>query len=208
MAPFSERLTLAIVGPLVTVVLGTLIIGGLIQLIASRAQNKRAEEDRKLEQQRSDSALRHELLSDMTDAASALYLATQRYGRAKTETPALDQRELSEVRRILDEQYHKSRTRGQILESRLSAYFEESEPQETWHKTMDLLTVRYFQLVGRATDGLFRENEKGYNGKEHSGLTVEQLKASEKNSKILLDAYRAALNEATEVVLTESLRPR
>jgi hypothetical protein len=98
----------------------------------------------KLEQRRSDNALRHELLSDMTEAASALYLAAQRYSRAKRDKSSLAQQELSDARKALSEQYHKSRTLGEILESRLSAYFEASEPQETWHKVMDLLTVRYF----------------------------------------------------------------
>jgi hypothetical protein len=204
MAPFSERLTLAIVGPLVTVILGTLIIGGLIQLITTRAQNRRARDDQKLEQRRSDNALRHELLTDMTDAASALYLATQNYWRAKTSTPPLTQQELSDARNALDEQYHKSRTRGEILETRLSAYFEASEPQEIWHKVVDLLTVRYFQLIERDTDQLYRENAKGTDGQDHSGLTVDQLK----QPKALLNAYREALKEAAEVVLTESLRPR
>jgi hypothetical protein len=230
MAPFSERLTLAIVGPLVTVILGTLIIGGLIQLITSRSQNRRAKEEQRLEQRRSDNNLRHELLSDMTEAASALYLATQRYWRAKRDKQeresswrarrswwprrgkqALVVQEVSDARKALDDQYHKSRARGEILESRLSAYFASSEPQETWHKVMDLLTVRYFQVIGTDTEKLnrlYRDNEKGFNGKEHSGLTMEQFRASEKDSKVLLDAYRAALNEAAEVVRTESLRPR
>jgi hypothetical protein len=204
MAPFSERLTLAIVGPLVTVILGTLIIGGLIQLITNRAQNRRAKEDQKLEQRRSDNALRHELLSDMTEAASALYLAAQRYSRAKRDRSAQAQQELSDARKALYEQYHKSRTLGEILESRLSAYFEVSEPQETWHKVMDLLTVRYFRVIDRATPQIYEVNEKGFEGKEHSGLTVDQLKVD----KTILDSYRAALKQATEVVLTEPLRPR
>ena len=204
MTPFSERLTLAIVGPLITVVLGTLIIGGLIQLITTRAQNRRAKDDQRLEQRRADNALRHELLSDMTDAASALYLATQNYWQAKTSTPALTRRELSDARKALDEQYHKSRTRGEILESRLSAYFEASEPQEGWHKVVDLLTIRYFQLIDRDTDQLYKDNAKGTDGQEHSGLTVDQLR----QPKTLLNAYRAALKEAIEVILTESLRPR
>jgi len=203
-APFSERLTLAVVGPLVSAVLGTLIIGGLIQLITSRAQSKRSKDDRELEQRREDNALRHELLSDMTEAASALYLATQTYYRAKTNQPPLPRDELAAARKALDEQYQKSRSRGEVLESRLAAYFETSKPEEDWHKVTDLLTVRYFQLIDRASEGLYQENAKGRGGREHSGLTAVELR----NPKEVLNAYRAALREATSAILGESLRSR
>ena len=217
MPPFSERLTLAIVGPLITVILGTLIIGGLIQLITSRAQNRRAKEERRLEQQRSDNDLRHELLADMTESASALYLATQRHWRARREKAewakqtraerAQIEQEISDARKFLDDQYHESRKRGETLESRLSAYFQTSEAQEAWHKVMDLLTVRYFQetLINKdRLNRLYEENRKGRDGKEHSGLTVNQLSVT----KAVLNAYRAALKEATELVRTEPLRRR
>ena len=60
---------------------------------------------------------------------------------------------------------------------------------------MDLLTVRYFQLINLANDALLSANA----GPEHSGLTVEQLKSP----KLVLDTYRARLLEATRAVLHE-----
>jgi hypothetical protein len=65
----SSRLLVAAVTPL----LGGLLIGGALQLIAWRAQ-KRGEEHE----------LRHALVKEMTEAANALYMATQLYWRVNT----------------------------------------------------------------------------------------------------------------------------
>jgi hypothetical protein len=57
--------------------------------------------------------------------------------------------------------------------------------------------VRYFQLIDLATDQLRADNA----GPDHSGLTAEELK----NVPKLLNAYRAALQQATRAVLKEPL---
>ena len=55
--------------------------------------------------------------------------------------------------------------------------------------------MRYFQLIGLATDGLLQRNS----GPEHSGLTVDELETPQ----VVLDAYRKRLLEATRAVLSE-----
>lgn len=62
-----------------------------------------------------------------------------------------------------------------------------------WHATMDLLTVRYFQVIGGATDKLLKMNA----GSDHSFLTIDELR----NSTALLGAYRERLLQATKAVL-------
>lgn len=52
--PFSERLLLAIVGPLVSAILGTLIIGLVIWWVTNRAQVRHAENERQLQNERED----------------------------------------------------------------------------------------------------------------------------------------------------------
>jgi uncharacterized membrane-anchored protein YhcB (DUF1043 family) len=202
MAPFSERLTLAIIGPLITVVLGTLVIGGLIQLISNKAQRDRARNERKLEQRRSDAALRHELVSDVTRTASTLYLAMQAYWRTKTEIPKSSREERAKVLDDLHKVYRASRTDGEVLAVRLSAYFKSDEPETAWHKVVDLLTVRYFQVIDRDTQKLYERNAKGTQGQEHSGLNVDQLQ----DPTTLLDSYRSALKDAVQALLDEPLR--
>ena len=50
---------------------------------------------------------------------------------------------------------------GEVIERQLEAYFLSSDPRALWHATMDLLTVRYFQLVDLATDNLLAANAIG-----------------------------------------------
>ncbi len=65
---------------------------------------------------------------------------------------------------------------------------------------MDLLTVRYFQLIGRDTDRLYELNS----GPEHSGLDSAELR----NRTTLLDAYGKALKESVHLVFNTELRAR
>ena len=48
----------------------------------------------------------------------------------------------------LDEHYRTARVVGEALETRLRISFATDKPHRLWHATMDLLTVRYFQVVG------------------------------------------------------------
>src|SRR5438105_7183585 len=178
-------LALAVVGPIVAALLGSLVIGLFVQRVARRAQDRRADHD-----------LRHELIDEMVRAASALYLQTQTYWRAATRRDPRPQ-DLAELRRRLDDQYVQSRVDGLVLENKLGVYFASADPQRKWHKTMDLLTVRYFQVLepdggrDRATRlrNLYLENE----GEDHAGLNVAALN----DAKKVLDGYRRGLREAT-----------
>jgi hypothetical protein len=98
----------------------------------------------------------------------------------------------------LDKRYHAACVAGEALETRLRIYFSTEKPRLLWHATMDLLTVRYFQLIDLANVRLLQANA----GPKHSGLTVEELK----NPKLVLVTYRNRLVEATSAVLTEPRR--
>lgn len=178
---FWQDLLLESVGPLVTAVIGTLLVGLLASWITRRAQDRRAKH-----------LLRHELISRMTEAASELYFETQRFWRAKArERVSADA--LTGFRKELDRQYLESRVVGEVLESQLDAYFETDDPKLLWHRTMDCLTVRYFHLVGMDTDKLLEANA----GDQHTGLSVEQLR----QPKLVLDQYRRSLRSASRAVL-------
>jgi hypothetical protein len=70
--PVWLRILIQATGPLISTVIGTLIIGSLIAAIARRAQDRRQ-----------DYELRQQLIADMTATVSALYLSTQRFWRER-----------------------------------------------------------------------------------------------------------------------------
>lgn len=194
---FWEKLLLQSIGPLVTVVVGTLIIGTFVGWITRKAQERRADSQLQEERIRAQYQLRLQLISQMTEAASGLYMATQNFWRKKVLEKVSDD-ELARHREELDQQYRASRVIGEVIERRLEAYFSSSDPKALWHATMDLLTIRYFHLIGLTTENLLKRNA----GEEHTGLSVEQLK----NQGLVLNAYRDKLNMGAQTVLREPMR--
>jgi hypothetical protein len=231
-SPLTERILVAATGPLITVLLGGLIVWG----VTYKIQQNRAEADRRLQQARDDAirqleneradhiraqdqaradaeaanaehsrddALRQELVMSMTQAAGALYLTTQHYWRAKRDLSAAtaDQTEtLRQLRADLDATYLNSRISGEVIENRLEGYFTSSAPRDRWHTVMDLLTVRYFQLIDRASDQLYEKNA----GEGHSGLSVADMKKRD----VLLARYRDECKRAVRSVFDTPLRAR
>ena|SRR5258708_2037630 len=78
---FWQKLLLQSVGPLITAVVGTLIIGTFVAWITRRAQERRAGSQLQEERIRAQNQLRLQLIGQMTEAASSLYMATQNYRR-------------------------------------------------------------------------------------------------------------------------------
>jgi hypothetical protein len=207
--PLWERLLVAATGPLVTVIIGGLVVWG----ITYKVQQDRADRIRLQDLARADAAarqaradrdeeIRHELVTSMTQAAGALYLTTQHYWRAKrrSKDTRTDDGKLQEQRDILDATYLDSRRSGEIIENRLQGYFTTSAPRDLWHAVMDILTVRYFQLIDQATPNLYALNA----GPQHSGMKTEEMENPDK----LLSQYQLVLKEAVQSVFDTSLRKR
>ena len=68
--PFWQDLILDAGGPLITVVVGSLLIGLIVARVTQNAQERRA-----------DMSLRHALVKELTSATTNLYLETQHYER-------------------------------------------------------------------------------------------------------------------------------
>ena len=181
--PFWQRALLAAISPLLAAFVGTLVVGLFAARITDRVQLRRQ-----------DRSLREQLIVEMTQTASGLYIETQRYWRATQVESILPER-VAELRVSLDERYLSAHVSGEALETRLRIYFDSDRPRLLWHGVRDLMTVRYFQLIGLDTDLLLQRNA----GPEHSGLEVEQLRDAE----LLVATYRARLLEATRAVLDE-----
>jgi hypothetical protein len=192
MEPFWQKAILQAIGPLVGALVGTLVIGMFAARITRRAQQRLAANQ-----------LREQLVTQMTEVASALYLQTQRHWRAKRRR--LTDAELERSRAELDEQYHRTRVAGEVLESRLRILFGAAtrrgsdEPRRLWHGVMDLLTVRYFDLIEEATDSLRQQNA----GPQHSGLSAQELR----DMGAVLRAYRVRLYAAIHAVLRNPIVP-
>ena len=191
---FWYKASVAAVGPVVTAILGGLIIGVIVQQIARRAQERQVQRN-----------LRNELVAEVTDAAGALYMQTQMFWRVITGRVPAGKDELS-ARAELDAQYTKSRVAGLVLENRLDVYFASDEPRLKWHRTMDFLTVRYFQVQkpdkGTARAARLRKLYEANAKPECTGLNIEQLNSA----KRVLHGYRTALRETTTAILTAEFR--
>ena len=89
--------------------------------------------------------------------------------------------------------------------TRLKLLFHSDNPRKFWHAAHDILTVRYFQLIELATEGLIAANacDGEPPGVWHSGLTKHQLKTY--TARQLFDIYRERLNEAVREVLNEPI---
>ena len=173
-----QQALLETIGPVTTVVVGGVVVAGVAKW---------------LERRREVEAARLRLTEEMPQAAFRFYLETQRFWRATTRE-RLTGEQLVPVRQRFDDQYLSFREDGELIERRMRTWFRDDEPRRHWHAVVDLLTVRYFQLLEQATPALLKDNS----GPDHSGLTEFEL-LSPTN---VLDAYRNRLDEATAAVRT------
>lgn len=198
MTEFQERLLLQLVGPVFTAIVGTLFISLFVSRVTRQAQERRTDSQLLEQQRRSENQLRVQLVDQMTEAASRLYMASQHYWR-KRYVEQVGQQELTRFRDDLDQAYRASSVTGEVIQRRLEVYFVTVDARDRWHATMDLLTVRYFTLIDLATDRLLGENA----GMEHSGLTVQQLR----DQKLVLNTYRERISSVVRLVTESQLRP-
>ncbi|HEV7712955.1 MAG TPA: hypothetical protein VGP16_32480 [Asanoa sp.] len=147
-APFWDRLTMAVVGPLVTAVIGTGLIGLIIVKVTNNTQRKRTEAD-----------LRRELLAKVMGAAGTLYYATQSFWRMERTNPE-SSKAVADSRKELDRRYLETRVQARLLEGELQALLGK-ELATKWHKVDDLLTVRYMELTDNDADRCLSRSAAG-----------------------------------------------
>ena len=202
---FVEQLLLNVAGPLLT----ALVVGFGAAEVFRRAQirrenvlresdRRRAEQAVHLERLREDHDLRDRLISQAIEAPSALYLASQHYWRAKDDDLPADQ--LAEYRAALDARYLDSRREGLVLEHRLRLHFADPKPCRLSHRLMDLLTIRYFQLV--RPDGASENLRNKNSGEAHTGLSAADLAVASK----VLAKYHTTIDELVAAVADGALR--
>lgn len=164
------------------------------------AEVRRAELDRELREGRA------ALLARASELSGRFYLRMQDHRRRQRDPQTYGAVDDSG----LDAAYLTWAEGSEVLEFELGFRFGRgSEPQELWHQVRDLLTVRYFWLRGRATEGLLRANASR-EGRVHSGLTVEELRTATADdaatvtrsapAQRILEEYRSALDRLVEAL--------
>jgi len=182
-APFWQLAILQSIGPLNTVLIGTLAIGLWASRITAQTQQRREYQQ-----------FRHDLIVEMgrdsqrPPSRDAAVLAGQDRDNATAD-------QLQTLRTWLDERYHEIRVHGQALETRLGVAFRFRDAKRHWHATMDLLSVRNFQLTDPKNDAALDANA----GEEHSGLSGAELR----NPKTVLDAYHQRLGQVVNAVRSQ-----
>jgi hypothetical protein len=191
---FWRQALLNAVSPLVAALVG----GWAVGLIVRRAQDRR--ENR---------TLRNTLGFEMIQVAYAFYrrtteaIRTQRYEirNAASGQPSADE--------SLAQQYREFRIAGQVLESKLEAYFHDGEARWLWHGVVDLLGVRYYQVAGGGPplDDMIARHA-GHPDDEKIPDRVRQLFLKEeflRNDKVVRERFEKMLREAIQLLLERKI---
>jgi hypothetical protein len=191
---FWQQATLNAIGPLTTAVVGLLLVGLAINFVTRAVQDRRAANE-----------LKYGLISEITETASTLYHHIVQYDRAKID-PADE--EYKRLRKKLLDQYPTSRAQAEVLQARLTVYFEDPRVAVAWHAVRDCLTVRYYHEVSGAEtehwDQISDENRKGYKKGYHTGLSPDDLTNPDK----VKNAYKCHLKTTAKLIFACPLRPR
>lgn len=200
MAGFLYQAGLNAVGPLITTVLGFLLLVVAANLVTRRFQDRRAANE-----------LKYGLISDMTETAGTLYHQIGMYLRAQSDAAhhaetSTDDQEVRELRKALLAQYPRSRAEAEVLQARLTAYFGEPRIPIAWHAVRDCLIVRYHDALGgtpKRWEKVCEENSKGWEGGYHSGLSASTLT----DRDTVIKTYNRHLKNVARMVLACPVGP-
>jgi hypothetical protein len=137
--PFWQELLLNSIGPLVTVVIGSLIVGTFAASITRSAQDRRAE-----------GQVRRDMVTESAEVFARMWYAYSRYLRALGELK--DKRELAERRQAFDELWPELQVRAEVFHHRLKAYYESPDvatrfrdAERTLRLLREIATERFLQ---------------------------------------------------------------
>ncbi len=190
-----RQLLVAATGPVVTAILGSLIVGLFAQWLTRRVQDDRDA-----------SMIRRQLVSDLTEVAGASSLELSAFHRLKKNVAGKragprSRRKLTSAREALDRQHFDSRVRGWVLERRLEIHYGAGSPAPwEWHKTLDALHLAYLRLVEMEVDSRVETQILA-----HTDLWGGSIGSAPKDIERLLEASESGLKDATGRVLTEPM---
>jgi len=177
------------------------LAGLVVKRFENRREDARGDRDKEAALRRA----RADFVARASRIAGAFYMEMQNFRRGERDPDIYGRSD--EVR--LNEHYLAFAKDAGVLENELGFWFgEDGRPRVLWHQILDVLTVRYFWLRGRATDPLLRANARTPGTADtqptlHSGLTFRELRKATADTAAdsprsapaqrLLDTYHAAM---------------
>jgi adenylate kinase family enzyme len=200
---FWHQAVLNAIGPLITAVFGLLLVGLAVNFITRAVQDRRTAIQ-----------IKYRLISEITVTASTLYHHTIQYYQSRdgaadsTRDKTAADDEYKKMREKLLDQYPTTRAQAEVLQARLTAYFEEPRVAVAWHAVRDCLTVRYYKEMGGDKSEHWKkikdDNSKGKRNRFHTGLSPTDLN----DRDTVNDAYKLHLKTTAQLIFVCPLRPR
>lgn len=152
---FAQKVAIAAVGPAISVVLGSLIVGLFVTWLTDWLRRRRTLDD-----------MRERFIVKMSMIASTFYIESSHFLRAKAEGDLVQANEAK-----LNESYRAFRVAADALEERLRVCFGDDGPRQHWHAASDLLAIRYHAAIDRLSKEIADSNA----GADHSTLDAPAL---------------------------------
>jgi hypothetical protein len=170
----------------------------VVRYYQSRSDTSQRDRERSFQADEDARALKNDFVNRTATLAGSFYFATQRFKRQQRDASTWGKPDDAD----LDSQYIRWATACAGLETELAArYGSGSNAELDWHQVRDLLTVRYFDLRGKNSEGLKKLNAQT-DERRHSGLTTAQLS----DMDIVLDTFHEARRVLADELLSADLR--
>jgi hypothetical protein len=191
--PFWQQLVLNSVGPLITVVVGSLLVGLLVAKISTSAQDRRVAAE-----------LRRDLVTEGTEILAGLMFGLQGFERAK-ETE--DEKAFAETKRSVLRSRWDLTEQGQVFVIRLRAYYTTGSPADEF--TRARLSVGYlFDLASNQVGIEFVRNWWVEQFPELANLLQSESPKDRATLRSKLESeYEEHAGTFFEQLLTSPLRP-
>jgi hypothetical protein len=180
----GDQIIAQAVGPLVTVLLGGFALGFIT---------------RQFQMRDADQKLRESMALDVARVGGLFYSLVAAAMRAND---SRDQQLINITKKQLEDNFPKFIVDGGVLEKRLAAYSRQCYLD--WHAASDCATVLFYGIAGFAevtVNRIVTINAKGYDGKEHSRLSEEDLR---NNRHAVMDQFASQMSNINSETLRKS----
>lgn len=186
---FQQEIVLQLVGPVAAAVLGTVIIGGIAQVVAREVQRRQA--DRKF---------REALVARISQIAYSIHYRLEHYNRWIRHSQP-DEAERQGARQELERAFIEERVRLGALQNELDTYFGVSRAGNSLHRLSDLAMIKYVYMT-HAPASQVDELSQAVTGPQHTGLNIDQLS----DERLVQSRLTAALRDTLDGVLRDPLK--
>jgi len=185
---FGQQIILQLVGPVAAAVFGTLIIGGIAQVVSHQVQHRKADRE-----------VRSSLVSRLSKVAYSLHYRIQHYERwARHSSPPVNT--LQSAQAEVERAFIEDRIELGALQNEVDAYFGKSGPGASVHRMTDLIMVRFMQTMSVPASQL-AELSESVAGPGHTELSIDQLR----DARLVQGHLAQALHESMDRILRDQI---